>query len=155
MVRERSPAQFKPTSSDAGWLEPRTLSCPGLLRPQDGRVEKNKGIVTMISHTPPTFPLPHPEIRTRRRFHRMAFLVNSSPVFVLAECGCAGNDMNIFFTVILMFSRNSNMRGRISSITITKSRALTSRICSSCCSLSSFLDVVVIRPEGKSHNMNN
>lgn len=51
----------------------------------------------MISHTPPTSLLPHPESRTRRRFSRVAFLVNSSLVFVLAEGGRAGSDMNLVF----------------------------------------------------------
>lgn len=103
VVRERYPAQFKPASSDAGWLELATLSCPGLLRPRDGTVEKNKGVVTMISHTPPTSLLPHPESRTRRRFSRMAFLVNSSLVFVLEEGGRAGNDMIFFFCGCFFF----------------------------------------------------
>lgn len=51
----------------------------------------------MITHTPPTSLLPHPDSRTRRRFSRMAFLVNSSLVFVLAEGGRAGNEMIFFF----------------------------------------------------------
>lgn len=84
---ERSPAQFKPTSLDCGWLEPATRSCPGLLRPRDGTVEKNKGTVAMISHTPPTSPPPHPEIRTRRRFSKVAFLVNSGLVFGAVRVG--------------------------------------------------------------------
>lgn len=100
-VRERSPAQLKTTSFDAGCLELTALSCPGLLRPRDGTVEKNKGVVTMNSHTPPTSLLPHPDGRTRRRVSRTAFLVNSSLVFVLAGGGRAGNGMN--FGVLFFF----------------------------------------------------
>lgn len=97
VVGERRPAQLKPTSFHTARLDPTELSCPGLLHPRDGTVEKNKGVVTMISHTPPTSLLPHPDSRTRRRFSRMAFLVNSNLVLVLAEGGRAGNDTNLGF----------------------------------------------------------
>lgn len=78
----------------------------------------------MISHTPPTSLLPHPERRTRRRVSRMAFLVNSSLVLVLAEGWRAGNDMNfggVFIVGFLFFfysDPNSNMREHISTVQI-------------------------------------
>lgn len=62
----------------------------------------------MISHTPPTSLPPHPEGRTRRRVSKMAFLVNSTLVLVLADGGCAGNDMNFWGFCCVFFYNDVN-----------------------------------------------
>lgn len=86
--RELSQAQLKPTSLDIGLLELTTVSCPSLLHLPDGTVEKNKGTVTRISHTPPTSPfLPNPEIRTRRSVFRNDLFLHVHGLFLLAMCG--------------------------------------------------------------------
>lgn len=176
MHRERTERSSIKTHKFRHWPVGLTaVSCPSLLHPRDGTVGKNKGTVTGISHAPPTSPsypmrksvqgdiIPK---RTLLAYTKSLFFLNLGTTWHLAKCG--GNTWNwrekqkVSFLVCRTrqadlkvsdshFHTNKGSQWPVLifffiDLKIWENIRLTSRMCSSCCSLSSFLEVVVTRP---------